>query len=171
MSGLADLLPGPKQVEIDGKTFAVNGLSLAEFAGLLTRFPVLDDIFAGKKKEVAISDVLMAGNPAIGAIIAAGCGHPGDEKWETEAAALPAQHQVQFLAPIVSLTMPRGFGPFAADLATVLSTLFPPTPDQVRDKVLQKAMRKRSQLLSNAGAEPSMPSGNLRQDNSSPTAS
>ena len=113
----------------------------------------------------------MAGNPAVSAIIAAGCGHPSDAEWETEAASLPAQYQVKFLAPIVALTMPRGFGPFATDLATVLTTLFPPTPDQVRDKVLQKAMRKRSQLLSNAGAEPSMPSGNLRQDSSSPTAS
>src|SRR6516225_2818483 len=171
MSGLADLLPGPKQVEIDGKSFAVNGLSLAEFTGLLTRFPILDDWFSGKKKDLSTGDLLMAGNPAVGAIIAAGCGHPSDPQWESEAAALPAQHQARFLASIVSLTMPRGFGPFAADLATVLTTLFPPTPDQVRDKVLQKAMRKRSELLSNAGAEPSMPSGNSRQDSSSPTAS
>jgi len=71
MSGLADLLPGPKQVEIDGKTFAVNGLSLAEFTGLLTRFPILDDLFSGKKKNVSTGDLLMAGNPAVSAIIAA----------------------------------------------------------------------------------------------------
>ena len=171
MSGLADLLPGPKQVEIDGKTFAVNGLSLAEFTGLLTRFPILDDLFSGKKKNVSTGDLLMAGNPAVSAIIAAGCGHPSDAEWETEAASLPAQYQVKFLAPIVALTMPRGFGPFATDLATVLTTLFPPTPEQVRDKVLAKAMQKRSQLLSNVGAAPTTPSGNSRHDSLPPTGS
>jgi hypothetical protein len=170
MSGLADLLPGPKRVEIDGKSFAVNGLSLAEFAGLLTRFPLLDSIFSGKGPAATV-ELLKAGNPAVAAIIAAGCGHAGNEKWESEAAALPAQHQVKFLAPIVSLTMPRGFGPFAEDLATVLTTLFPPTPDQIRDKALAKVMRKQSQLSSNAGAAPMMPSGNSRPDNSPPTGS
>jgi hypothetical protein len=170
MSGLADLLPGPKQVAIDGKTFAVNGLSLTEFAGLLTRFPLLDTMFSGKGPASA-AELLKSGNPAVGAIIAAGCGHAGDEKWETDAAALPAQHQVKFLAPIVSLTMPRGFGPFAEDLATVLTTLFPPTPDQIRDKALAKVMRKQSQLSSNAGGAPMTPSGDSRPDSSPPTGS
>jgi hypothetical protein len=170
MSGLADLLPGPKQVEIDGKTFAVNGLSLTQFAGLLTRFPLLDSIFSGKG-PASVVELLKAGNPAVGAIIAAGCGHANDDKWETDAAALPAQYQVKFLAPIVSLTMPRGFGPFAEDLATVLTTLFPPTPDQIRDKALAKVMRKRSQLSSNAGAAPTTPSGNSHPDSLPPTGS
>jgi hypothetical protein len=170
MSGLADLLPGPKQVEINGNKYAVNGLSLTQFAGLLTRFPLLDTIFSGKGPGSVI-ELLKAGNPAVGAIIAAGCGHADDEKWEADAAAMTAQYQVQFLAPIVSLTMPRGFGPFAADLATVLTTLFPPTPDQIRDKALAKVMRKQQQLSSNTGAVPTKPSGNSHPDNSPPTGS
>jgi hypothetical protein len=171
MSDLSELLPGPKQVEIDGKKYAVNGLSLAEFAILLSRFPALKQIFAGTLGDVDAGELLRAGNPAVAAIIAAGCGKAADEQWEKNAAALPAQYQVKFLAPIVSLTMPRGFGPFAEDLATVLRTLFPPTPDQIRDKALAKVMRKQSQLSSNAGAAPMKPSGNSRPDSSPPTGS
>jgi hypothetical protein len=170
MSELSELLNGPTPVEIDGKKFSVVGLSLTEFAGLLMRFPKLDEIFSGKGPQ-SVSDILKSGNPSVAAIIAAGLGHAGDEKWEADAASLPAQHQVKFLAPIVKRTMPGGFGPFAEDLATVLTTLFPPTPDQIRDKALAKVMRKRSQLSSNAGAAPIMPSGNSHPDNSPPTGS
>ena len=170
MSGLADLLPGPQQVEIDGKTFAVNGLSLAEFAALLVRFPMLNAVFSGKNPE-NVADVLKAGNPAVAAIIAAGCDNAGSSDWETDAAKLPAQIQVKFLVPIVNLTMPGGFGPFVQDLGTVLATLFPPTAEQIRQRVLQKAMRKRSELSSSTGAAPTTPSGNSRHDSLPPTGS
>jgi hypothetical protein len=168
MSGLSDLLPGPRSVEIDGKSFAVRGLSLAEFAGLLTRFPALDAIFSGKGPD-KIMDVLKAGNPAVGAIIATGLDHADDADWEADAAAMPAAMQVKFLADILPLTMPSGFGPFLQDLARVLGTLFPQAPDQLKEEVLRKATRKRSQLLSSAGAVPTIPSGNSRPDSSPPT--
>lgn len=170
MSGLSDLVPTAKPVEINGKKFKTRPISLAEFAGLLTRFPALDSIFSGKGPGV-IADILKAGNPAVGAIIAAGLDHADDEKWESDAAAMAAQYQVKFLASIIPATMPGGFGPFVVDLGTVLTALFPPSPDQARDKVLAKATQKRSALSSNAGAEPTKPSGNSAQGNSQPTVS
>lgn len=169
MSGLKDLLPAPKQVEIEGKKYPVRGVSLAEFAGMLSRFPLLNALFSGKGPE-HVADLLKAGNPAVGAIIAAGCNRAGDEEWEKDAAALPGGIQVKFLAGILPLTMPGGFGPFVADLATVLQALFPPAPDQAKAAALARVTRRRSQLSSNAGAEPTMQSGNSHHGNSQHTA-
>jgi hypothetical protein len=171
MSELAELLPGPKEVELDGRKYAVNGLTLTTFATVLSRFPVLNAIFAGKGNEMNVTDILSAGDPAVGAIIAAGFGHFGDEEWESDAARLTANRQVKLLRPIVELTMPDGFGPFVEELAEVLRILFPTPTDQLREKVLQKAMRKQSQLSSNTGAATMKPSGNSRPDSSPPTAS
>jgi hypothetical protein len=169
MSGLSELLPGPKQVEIDGKKYEVVGLDLMQVARLLGRFPVLDKVFSGKGPG-NVAELLESGNPAVGAIIAAGLGHAGDEEWEKDAAALAAQDQVHFLAPIMTLTMPRGFGPFAQDLGMVLTALFPPSPEQMKERVLAKAMQKRSAASSNAGAAPMTPSGSSPQDSLQPTS-
>jgi hypothetical protein len=165
MSGLADLLPGPKQVEIDGKNFEVRAINLMEFASLLARFPSLNKLLAGT--VVNFADFFKAGSEPIGAMIAIGCDHP---EWESDAAKLPAHYQVKLLSAILPLTMPLGAGPFVADLAEMMATLSPPTPEQLRDKALAKVMRKQSQLSSNAGAAPTKPSGNSRPDSSSPTA-
>jgi hypothetical protein len=58
----------------------------------------------------------------VAAIIAAGCGYPGDDKAEAIAAKLPLDSQTDFLAAILRLTLPKGIGPFVNKL-TALSGL------------------------------------------------
>jgi hypothetical protein len=45
---------------------------------------------------------------AIGPIIAAGCGHLGEEKYEQHANTLLVEHQLKLLKAIIGLTFPNG---------------------------------------------------------------
>jgi len=164
MSGLADLLPGSKSVEIDGKSFDVRAINLMEFASLMARFPALNTLLAGRVANFA--DFFKSGSDVVGAMIAIACDHP---EWEADAAKLPAHYQVKLLAAILPLTMPLGAGPFVAVLAAMMETLSPPTPEQIKEKALAKATRKLSALSSNAGAAPTTRSGNSHPASSSPT--
>ena len=60
----------------------------------------------------------MGGN-AVAAIIAAGCGYPGDEQPETVAGKLSLDAQADLLAAILRLTLPKGIGPFVEKLTAL----------------------------------------------------
>ncbi len=81
----------------------------------------------------AIMDVA---GPAIGAILAAGFGHPGNEDAEKRAAQLAAATQLKLLDKIVEKTMPDGFTPFVEEWGNLMARFAPPMR-KVRLKVLQ----------------------------------
>jgi hypothetical protein len=67
------------------------------------------------------------GGDAVAAIIAAGCGYPGDEKAEAVAGRLSIDAQADLLAAILRLTLPAGLGPFVEKL-TVLGGILDAAP-------------------------------------------
>lgn len=105
MVGLIDIAPATEQVA--GVT--VYGVSLGGVARLLGRFPELRKIMSGV--ETAPADLLAMAPAAIAAIIAEGVGTP-DEDGERLASRLSIDLQVEFLAAVMRLTMPKGVGPF-----------------------------------------------------------
>ena len=86
MVGLIDISPRTETVDVQGASVAVHGVSAKGVANLLGRFPELRMLMTGQSVD---ADRLMAiGGDAVAAIIAAGCGYPGDEKAEAVAGAL-----------------------------------------------------------------------------------
>lgn len=117
MVGLIDLAPRFETVILNGEPVTVPGISARGVAYLLGRFPELRKLISGQSIE---ADALMAmGGEAVGALLAAGCGYPGDDKAETIAMALPIDTQADLLAVIVRTTLPHGLGPFVEKLTTL----------------------------------------------------
>jgi hypothetical protein len=117
MVGLIDIAPRTEAVEVQGASVAVHGVSARGVANLLGRFPELRMLMTGRTVD---ADRLMAvGGDAVAAIIAAGCGYPGDEKAEAVAGSLGIDAQADLLAAILRLTLPAGFGPFVDKLTAL----------------------------------------------------
>jgi hypothetical protein len=74
-------------------------------------------------QEVETEQLMAVGGDAVAAIIAAGCGYPGDENAETIASKLSIDAQADLLATILRLTLPKGIGPFVEKL-TALGGVF-----------------------------------------------
>ena len=62
---------------------------------------------------------MLTGGEAVAALLAAGCGYPGDEKAETVAASLPINLQADLLAAVMRMTLPHGLGPFVEKLTAL----------------------------------------------------
>jgi hypothetical protein len=121
MVGLIDIAPCTETIAVQGSAVEVRGVSAKGLALLLSRFPELRKLMTGLEVE---SDQLIAlGGEAVAAIIAAGCGYPGDEKAEAIAASLSLDSQADFLAATLRLTLPKGVGPFVAKLTGLASIL------------------------------------------------
>jgi hypothetical protein len=120
MVGLIDFAPCVEMVQVQGTDVPVHGVSASGLALLLSRFPDLRKLMTGM--EVDAAELLASGGEAVAAIIAAGCGYPGDEKAEAVAAKLSLDSQADFLTAILRLTLPKGIGPFVNKL-TALSGL------------------------------------------------
>src|SRR5690242_7146006 len=114
MVSLVDLLPAQKTVTIstgDIEVFGLNGRALGE---LLGKFPQLRKLVSSQAP--IDPDELVATMPDIAAAIIA----RGTKQPEAEAAIaenMPVGDQAEILMAVGDLTMPRGFGPFAAWLA------------------------------------------------------
>jgi hypothetical protein len=110
------------------------------FGHLIPRFPDLLQRLQermekdGGLKLVAIMEVA---GPAIGPIIAAGFGLPGNEQAEHKAAQLSASQQMDALEKIVDKTMPDGLAPFVGQWATLMQK-FAPQQRKPRFKVLPR---------------------------------
>jgi hypothetical protein len=74
-------------------------------------------------QEVQADQLLAMGGDAVAAIIAAGCGYPGDNTAETIAGTLSLDVQADLLAAILRLTLPKGIGPFVQKLTGLGSLL------------------------------------------------
>lgn len=114
MSGLLDILPAARKVELPTQTglvlVDVRGLSILDIRDLVVRFPDFIAMLSNAKPD--IGQVLAAGPVAVAAIIAAACGNGGDAKAETIAGELSAGLQAEILGATLELTMPTGIGPF-----------------------------------------------------------
>jgi hypothetical protein len=117
MVGLIDIAPRVETINVQGAAVAVHGVSAKGVAHLLGRFPELRMLMTGQSVE---ADRLMEmGGDAVAAIIAAGCGYPGDDKAEGVAASLSVDAQADLVAAILRLTLPSGFGPFVDKLTAL----------------------------------------------------
>lgn len=121
MVGLIDIAPATETVDVQGKPVAVLGVSAKGLAHLLARFPELRRLMSGQ--EVQADQLLAMGGDAVAAVIAAGCGHPGDSTAEAIAGTLSLDLQADLLAAILRLTLPRGIGPFVEKLTALGSLL------------------------------------------------
>jgi hypothetical protein len=117
MVGLIDIAPVTETVAVQGTPVTVHGVSASGLGFLLSRFPDLRKLMTGM--EVDARQLLATGGEAVAAIIAAGCGYPGDDKAEAVAAKLSLDTQADFLAAILRLTLPKGVGPFVAKLTAL----------------------------------------------------
>ncbi len=141
MNDFLSINPAPDTISINGKKIPVHGISMTGFGTLIPRFPsLMSDLSERMKKDgaltlVAIMDV--AGS-AIGAILAAGLGYPGNEEAEKKAASLDISTQLKLLDKIVEKTMPDGIGPFVDQWAGLMARFAPQQPRKMRFKVLQR---------------------------------
>lgn len=117
MVGLIDIAPALETVEIRGARIEVCGVSAKGIALLLGRFPDLRAMMAGRTVEP--ERLMETGGDAVAAIIAAGCGYPGDPEQESAAGRLPLDAQADLLAAILRLTLPNGVGPFVEKLSAL----------------------------------------------------
>lgn len=120
MADLLDIAPSTacEAVWIDGHRITVRGVSGPAMASLVARFPELRSLANGIGDNIVPRLIEFCGQ-AIGPIIAAGCGHLGEDAYEEHAAQLLPEHQLKFLKAIFWLTFPNGLSSFLAALASL----------------------------------------------------
>jgi hypothetical protein len=120
MADLLDIAPSTsvEVVKIDGKRIVVHGLHGDAIASIVSRFPELGMLLGGGA-NIGPRLIERFGN-AIGPIIAAGCGHLGDEKYEQHAAKLLVEDQLKLLKAIIELTFPNGITSFVETVAALM---------------------------------------------------
>ncbi len=141
MSDFLSINPAPETIIINGKKVPVHGISMTGFGYIIPRFPnLMSDLTERMKKDGALSlmAIIEVAGPAIGSILAAGLGHPGNEDAEQKAADLDISTQLKVLDKIVEKTLPDGIGPFVDQWASLMARFAPPAPQKMRFKVLQR---------------------------------
>lgn len=123
MVSLTDIAPSTRTVPVGGADVSVFGVSAKGIASLLSSFPQLRSVFTGGISSLKPDDLMKNAPEAIAAIIAAGCGQPGDPKAIAIAENLPVGEQAAILDVVIQLTMPDGVGPFMDALNKMLERL------------------------------------------------
>jgi hypothetical protein len=131
MVGLIDIAPRAEIVQVQVRAFRCTASRQSGLAHLLGRFPELRKLMTGQ--EVEIEQLMAMGGDAVAAIIAAGCGYPGDQAAEDIAARLTIETQVDLLSAILRLTLPGGFGPFVEKLNALGGLIQPAAPGGTGD--------------------------------------
>jgi hypothetical protein len=154
MADLLDIAPSTavEVIKIDGKRIIVRGLHGDAIASIVARFPELGALLGGGGINLGPRLIERFG-AAIGPIIAAGCGHLSDEKYEQHASALLVEHQLKFLKAIIGLTFPNGVVSFVEAMTALL------TRADEREKAVTVRLRKSpspSQPSSDAVSRPTM---------------
>lgn len=118
MADLLDIAPSTavESVLVGGQPIDVSGLHLNAIAAIAARFPDLALLLAGGADVV--TRLIRHVGVAVGPIIAAGCGHLGDERYEQRASALLVEDQIKLVTAIYRLTFPNGL---AALIETITS--------------------------------------------------
>jgi hypothetical protein len=122
MADLLDIAPSTsvEVVKVDGKRITVRGISVDAIASIVARFPGLKSFASGDAGGDIILRLIQGCGAAAGPIIAAGCGHLGDEEYERRAAALLPEQQLKFIRAIFGLTFPNGIGSFVQELTSLI---------------------------------------------------
>ena len=153
MADLLDIAPSTAidVVKIDGRRIEVGKLSVDGIAAIVARFPELASLLDGSG-GLAPRLITRFGS-AIGPIIAAGCGHPGDEQYEEHAAQMLIEHQLMLLKAIIGLTFPNGLSPVMEAIAGLVGGA------KDEPKTVKARLRKSpspSPLLSDEASHPIM---------------
>ena len=121
MADLLDIAPSTavEAVKIDGKRIIVRGLHGDAIASIVARFPELG-VLLGGGADLGARLIERFGS-AIGPIIAAGCGHLGDERYEQHAGTLLVEDQLRLLKAIIGLTFPNGLTSFIETVTALLA--------------------------------------------------
>jgi hypothetical protein len=116
MTSLLDIGELTVKVPIRGVQLSVTGIGADGILHLLDKFPAIRSIFTGDTDGITAESLMAMVPEAIGAIIAAGTGLPGNTEAEQKARDLGIDEQVQLIDAIRATTFPRGIGPFVAML-------------------------------------------------------
>ena len=121
MADLLDIAPATacEVIKIGGNRVVVRGLNVPAIASLYARFPQIISLLLGGGANFNPQTIAQFGD-AIGPIIAAGCGHLGDEEREKRAQALPLEPQIKLIAAIFGLTFPLGIPSFVETVTALL---------------------------------------------------
>jgi len=121
MADLLDIAPSTavEAVTIGSHRIEVHGLHADAIASIAARFPNLVALLVGGDNMV--SRLIGQFGNAIGPIIAAGCGHLGDEKYEQHANTLSVEDQFKLVTAIYRLTFPNGLAAFIEAMAGLMS--------------------------------------------------
>jgi hypothetical protein len=122
MADLLDIAPSTacEVVKIDDTRIIVRGLHGDAIASIVARFPDLAVLLVGGSGDIVTRLIRQFGT-AIGPIIAAGCGHLGDEKYEQHAGKLLVEYQLKLLRAIIGLTFPNGLASFVETMTALLN--------------------------------------------------
>lgn len=108
MSTLLQIAPSSEVVSIRGTDVEVTGISAKGIAVLFSRFPELLSLFDGNVDKITPDLILTLGGDVVAAIIASGCGMPGNVEAEQIAINLPIESQLELMGAIKRQTMPGG---------------------------------------------------------------
>lgn len=155
MADLLDIAPSTavEVVKIDGHRVMVRGISVDAMASIVARFPSLKSLASGDVGGDIILRLIEGCGAAAGPIIAAGCGHLGNEEYERLGAKLLPEYQLRFLRAIFGLTFPNGIGSFVQELTSLIGGA------GEESKVYKVRFRKSplpSQALSDEASRPTM---------------
>jgi hypothetical protein len=115
---LTDIGPLYEDVPFGDKHIRVYGVSAKGIFSVFQRFPEIMKWFnGGVGVTIDLKNLVNQVPDALAAIIAAGCGEPGEAKAEKIAEMLPAETQLDIIEAIGRLTFRSGFGPFATRIA------------------------------------------------------
>lgn len=117
MVSLLDIGEVSEEVSVRGKQIVVTGISGKGLVALLSDFPEIRKLIADRGSELLTEDLIKIAPDAAAAVIAAGCGTPGDKQAVAIAGTLGVGEQVDLLEAIFRLTFPRGIGPFVEKLS------------------------------------------------------
>jgi hypothetical protein len=139
-------------VKLDGKRVIVRGLHGDAIASIVSRFPDLA-VLLGAGDNLGPRLIERFGS-AIGPIIAAGCGHLGDEKYEQHAGTLLVEYQLKLLKAIIGLTFPNGLTSFVE----TVTMLLPGAGEGGKVHTIRRFRKSPSPLppLSDAASRPNM---------------
>lgn len=124
MADLLDIAPSTAvdTVLIDGgQPVDVRGISIDAMAALIARFPNMKDLANGGFGEDVFLRLVQGFGAAVCSIIAAGCGHLGDERYERRAGQLSPEDALNLLKAISGLTFPNGIGSFVEKVTVLIN--------------------------------------------------
>jgi hypothetical protein len=154
MTDLLDIAPSTS-VEVvkiaGGRRLTVRGLHANDIAAIAARFPNLMGLFARAGDNVVL--LLSSFGVAIGPVIAAGCGHLGDEKAERIAGGLLVEDQLKMLKAIFWLTFPNGLSSFMEAMTSLMTE---PVKAPIKVKVRSRKLPSASPPLSEPDSRPTM---------------